>query len=468
MRRKRICALILAGILLFLCVPAQAASDGDSALDAFAQAVEEHAYNLDTAFSIPCDYQLRSELKKLSSVGDKKTDQLSEIMIRAGCYAYSVAYTGSKVRIEDAAYYPGWIMLRRYETGTTDKLSAREKQTLEAALALVGEAEGTNLEKERYIYDALCARTIYVTEERRTGRTGSGTAQWKGKGTFSEKDCAIGALLNGRADCDGYSDAMVLCCGLAGIPCRYIHGESTISLLRGAGDSTHMWNLVYVGGSWLMCDVTWGDQDRTEPCYLYFNIGRRNASLSYHWNTRTQYPDIAAMADFATQLMPDQQPVAVSSMTEVYLAARAAATEGKRRLTLYSPDEAFWQTDDGNFRRMLHHGGICTYSFQESGALFEISEIILPETVFRFCDSEDEILDAVEEYAKEGTNTFTLYFPPDLSGSLLADSCARLKEVLMGSRVESADSFYYSDDSGFVTLQNVSFFPPGRRQGSGL
>ena len=447
MRMKRICGLVLAGILLLLCLPAQGAAGGDSALQAFADTVEAHAWNLDTAFSVPCDWTLRSELKKNSSVGDE-TSQLSEIMTRAGCYAYSVAYTGSGVRIEDAAYYPGWIILRRYETGKTSLLTPREQQTLEQALALAGSAKGTDLEKERYIFDALCARITYETTD----------APPAGEEQTDEKDSAVGALLNGRADCDGYSDAMVLCCGLAGVPCRYIHGESTVSLRRGAGDTTHMWNLVYVGGSWLMCDATWGDQDRADPCYLYFNIGRRNASLSYHWNTGTQFPDIASMADFSTQLMPDQQPVPAYSMTEVYLAARAAATEGKHRLTLYCPEEAFWQSDRETFRRMLHHGGLCAYSFQDSGALFEITEITLPEAPFRFCDSEEEIPGAVEEYAEAGTNTFCLYFPPALSGILLADECARLKEVLSGSRIRGADRFLYSDDSGSVTLEGVSFF----------
>ncbi len=282
---------------------------------------------------------------------------------------------------------------------------------------------------------------------------------------ISAKDCAIGALLNGSADCDGYSDAMTLCCGLAGVPCRYIHGESTASLRRNTGSNTHLWNLVFVGGSWLMCDVTWGDQDREEPCYLYFNIGRRNASLSYHWNTATQFPDIAPMADFSTQLMPDQQPVPAYSQEDVYLAARSAALEGKRRLTLYCPEEAFWQTDGETFRRMLHHGGICSYAFQDSGALFEAGDIELPETPFRFCDSENEILDAIGEYAEAGTNTFTLYFPPGLSESLLANECARLKEVLSESCIQGAESFLYSDDSGSVTLKDVSFFAPGKRRG---
>lgn len=65
---------------------------------------------------------------------------------------------------------------------------------------------GGAVEKERYIHDALCGRIGYYTNDE------SGEA----------KDCAEGALLDGLADCDGYADAMVLCCGLAGIPCRYM------------------------------------------------------------------------------------------------------------------------------------------------------------------------------------------------------------------------------------------------------
>ncbi len=164
MRRKQACALVLAGILLLLCVPARADSGGDSALQAFADTVEAHAYNLDTEFSISCGWQLRNELKKTSSVGEG-TEQLTEIMTRAGCYAYSVAYAGDHVRIEDVCYYPGWKILRRYETGTAGLLADREQRTLEEALALAANATGSDLEKERYIYDALCERVTYEYED---------------------------------------------------------------------------------------------------------------------------------------------------------------------------------------------------------------------------------------------------------------------------------------------------------------
>lgn len=73
---------------------------------------------------------------------------------------------------------------------------------------------------------------------------------------------AYGALVNGKAVCEGYSRAMQLLCGYAGLPCI---------LLRGTGDGgNHMWNCVEVDDNWYHLDVTWCDN--TALIYNYFNI----------------------------------------------------------------------------------------------------------------------------------------------------------------------------------------------------
>ena len=208
--KKHVVPVLLAA-LLFVFASVHADTQRVSTLQEFAAAVEKHTGRLETSFSISCAWTLTKELKMTSPVG-KGVIQLSEIMMRAGCDYYTVTWYDDHVMLSGIGYYAGWKILYCWQTGTTSMLSSREAETLEKALALVSGASGSDLEKERYIYDTLCAAVTYEQAEDSSG----------------DKDCAIGALLNGRADCDGYSDAMLLCCGLAGIPCRYIHGDSTV------------------------------------------------------------------------------------------------------------------------------------------------------------------------------------------------------------------------------------------------
>lgn len=115
--------------------------------------------------------------------------------------------------------------------------------------ALTENAKGlSRYEAELYFHDEICYKTEYVTGD--------------------PKDLvytAYGALVNGRAVCEGYSRAMQMLCQRLGIPCTLISGES-----EGTG---HLWNLINPGDGWYHLDVTWDDNDETnEPYRLYFNL----------------------------------------------------------------------------------------------------------------------------------------------------------------------------------------------------
>ncbi len=69
---------------------------------------------------------------------------------------------------------------------------------------------------------------------------------------------AAGALLEGRATCEGYAQALTLLYRMAGIPCGIIVGT--------AADSTgqaerHSWNIAHLE-DYALIDATWNDQDR--------------------------------------------------------------------------------------------------------------------------------------------------------------------------------------------------------------
>lgn len=119
-------------------------------------------------------------------------------------------------------------------------------------------------EKELFIYDYLCENTEYSDSSKNA-------------------HSAYGALVEGKAVCEGYSRAMQLLLSLVGT-------EST--LVAGEADSTgHMWNLVKIENVWYHLDATWGDAFADEPVVThgFFNVDDETISKSHkidpHYST---------------------------------------------------------------------------------------------------------------------------------------------------------------------------------------
>ncbi len=84
---------------------------------------------------------------------------------------------------------------------------------------------------------------------------------------------AYGALLGGKAVCDGYSAAFAMLCAAADIPCIYI----------GSDELNHSWNAVFTDGQVLFVDVTYDDKDDPNGATSYENFLRtRKEFLSTH------------------------------------------------------------------------------------------------------------------------------------------------------------------------------------------
>lgn len=85
---------------------------------------------------------------------------------------------------------------------------------------------------------------------------------------------AYGALIEGRAVCQGYSDAIKLLCDYYKIPCVCIAGETD----TGGG---HMWNAVQMDdGKWYFIDCTWDDQ-KTRTYYDFFLVGTQSTNTYF-------------------------------------------------------------------------------------------------------------------------------------------------------------------------------------------
>ncbi len=251
-------------------------------------------------------------------------DPIYDLIAHAGIYDYdlSCSQTTRTISIHIKSYYPGTEILRAREQKTTDKLPARLQKTLEAAEKLAEDCKAdTERETARQIHDALCERIVYTDNER-----------------TDEDDTAVGALLNGKANCDGYADAFLLVGTLAGLEVRYQHGDSLV----GSGgfaitDSvTHMWNLLKLDDSWRQVDVTWDDGDEG-PNGTWFDLGQDRASRTHVWNEKMTVP---LLEETELEGRPENE-YAVRSPEELSAAIKSALAAGQDSFCLIFDDEDF-------------------------------------------------------------------------------------------------------------------------------
>lgn len=147
-------------------------------------------------------------------------------------------------------------------TGTSvqlySRVTAQERESLQKKLdSIVNQImkgvtrQQSELEREATIFNALADRCTYDNAV----SADSKQQDW-------QPYTAYGALVKGKAVCDGYSRAMQLLCGKAGVQCRLVNGSA-----KGAA---HIWNLVRIDGKWYHFDATW--MDNNVRIYDYFNV----------------------------------------------------------------------------------------------------------------------------------------------------------------------------------------------------
>ncbi len=253
-------------------------------------------------------------------------DPIYDLVAQAGIFDYELSAnraTGAII-LSVKAYYPGREILRAVANGTEAELPERLQETLEAAQKLAEACKSEDpLETARKIHDALCSGVVYTDDEE-----------------TDEDDTAIGALLNGEANCDGYSDAFYLVGTLAGLEVRYQHGDSRV---KGAGvvtfgdTVTHMWNLLLIDGSWRMVDVTWDDDEGHDPDYTWFNLGHDRASRSHVWNEEMT---VELLAETDLSARPENE-FSVRSAREMEAAVDEALQKGYQSFSLIFDGEGY-------------------------------------------------------------------------------------------------------------------------------
>ena len=149
-----------------------------------------------------------------------------------------------------------------YRQGSTEILTVKPKYTmtgtaLTSARAaydakvsqLTAGVSGSDYDKAKILHDRLVDTVTYTS-------------------TANDQN-AYGALVEGKAVCNGYARAYQHLLMKVGIQSWYVNGTSNNpSTNTPVG---HAWNLVKIDGQWYYTDVTWDDQG-ANTFYTYFNI----------------------------------------------------------------------------------------------------------------------------------------------------------------------------------------------------
>ena len=147
--------------------------------------------------------------------------------------------------------YPEYSMTGSALNSAKSKFNAKVSE-------LTSGVSGSDYDKAKNLHDKVVNLVKYVT-------------------TPNDQN-AYGALVEGKAICNGYARAYQHLMNQIGIPTWYIRGTSVNPV---TGETIgHAWNIAKLNGSWYYTDVTWDDQD-TETFYEFFNITSAKLALTH-------------------------------------------------------------------------------------------------------------------------------------------------------------------------------------------
>ncbi|MBQ9537203.1 MAG: hypothetical protein IJU79_05380 [Desulfovibrionaceae bacterium] len=181
------------------------------------------------------------------------------------------------------SYYPGMRVADAYIQHNTASLSDEERELYNIALDIIRKAQYmTPLQAELFFHDTLCHYVNYYTDT-------------PGK-KLPRYATAIGALIDHRANCQGYCDAFYMLCSMFGLK---VDMQSGI-----ASNQKHVWNVVEIEGKWYAVDVTWDDNDTkknnfTFISHKYFNAPKEIMRTTHNWKEEDVTQDIEPYLDHA-------------------------------------------------------------------------------------------------------------------------------------------------------------------------
>lgn len=167
--------------------------------------------------------------------------------------------------------YPGDRMVDAYHSGSWDALSPEEVQALEIGIQMVDrarETSATELDLEIALFDMLRQKVKY----------NEGSTEITDPEAPPRYLTAVGALVDGSANCQGYVDGFYVLASIAG----FQNGKMHVDIPSGG----HVVNVIFMQGNWYVVDATFNDYDDpsgVQISYRLFNAGVDKCT-EYSWD----------------------------------------------------------------------------------------------------------------------------------------------------------------------------------------
>ena len=171
---------------------------------------------------------------------------------------------------ESEPYYytqdDGGLTIRLHFKLQKDALETARQELENAVQQIVADApaESSDYQKELFVHDRLIDACTYDEEAVEIHK------QEKVRGNEQN---AYGALVEGKAVCEGYTRAFQILCSRLGVTCWVIQGQAIG--FEGESSVNHIWNCVQLDGDWYHVDATWDDYEDAPAAtdrYYYFNL----------------------------------------------------------------------------------------------------------------------------------------------------------------------------------------------------
>ncbi len=216
-------------------------------------------------------------------LGDEEFDaQLVARMTNSFYVTYN--WIGNDYTIE-LMEFPGDRIVDAFFSGDNSALNDDEKLALNRALELVAAADQeseNDYEFELYLHNYLASTITYY----------SPFLDVPDPNDPPRHLTAIGGLLDGSANCQGYSDSFYVLASIAGFK------VGRMSAVDNNGEG-HMLNTIFLNGKWYVVDVTFDDVlfgDEDETTHRLFNAGEDMCD-EYSWIPEYEYNQIAENSD---------------------------------------------------------------------------------------------------------------------------------------------------------------------------
>ncbi len=176
--------------------------------------------------------------------------------------------------------YPGDRIVDAYKSNDLSKLNRDEKEAYDLAVEMVEDAKSKaedEYELELLLHDMIIERVNYY----------DGTTKVEDPMNPPRHLTVVGALLDRKANCQGYSDAFYTLASIAGFEVGRMGAENS--------DGGHMLNTVRLDGKYYVVDTTFDDAGGP-GFYFLLNAGRDLCS-EYSWGSEMENKPIADKSD---------------------------------------------------------------------------------------------------------------------------------------------------------------------------